>query len=53
VNEQYDDGAIIFQASCPVSEDDSPETLAGKIHALEHQYYPKIIEEIILKIKKS
>lgn len=49
VNEKYDDGAIIFQATCPVSHDDSPETLAEKIHALEHQYYPKVIEEIVLK----
>jgi phosphoribosylglycinamide formyltransferase-1 len=53
VNEQYDDGAIIFQATCTVSRDDSPETLAEKIHALEHQYYPTIIEETILKSTKS
>ncbi len=50
VNERYDEGAIIFQATCPVDENDSPESLADKIHTLEHQYYPKVIEEIILKI---
>ncbi|MGD1889881.1 MAG: phosphoribosylglycinamide formyltransferase [Cyclobacteriaceae bacterium] len=47
VNERYDEGAIIFQASCPVSSDDTAETLAEKIHQLEHQYYPQIIEELM------
>ncbi|MEM9676188.1 MAG: phosphoribosylglycinamide formyltransferase [Bacteroidota bacterium] len=47
VNECYDEGTIIFQASCPVSSDDTAETLAEKIHQLEHQYYPQIIEELM------
>lgn len=48
VDEQYDHGATIFQASCPVLPDDTPETLAARIHQLEHQHYPKVIEELLL-----
>jgi phosphoribosylglycinamide formyltransferase 1 len=47
VNEKYDDGAIIFQAECPVDPSDTPETLAEKIHHLEHRYYPEVIEKIL------
>jgi phosphoribosylglycinamide formyltransferase-1 len=49
VNESYDDGDIIFQARCKVDPSDTPYTLSQKIHSLEYQYYPKIIEELILK----
>ncbi|MFA6397652.1 MAG: phosphoribosylglycinamide formyltransferase [Candidatus Paceibacterota bacterium] len=48
VNEKYDEGKIIFQAECPVDENDTPETLATKVHALEHRDYPGIIEKVIL-----
>jgi len=48
VDEIYDHGAIIFQASCPVDENDTPESLANKIHALEHRYYPGEIEKLLL-----
>lgn len=51
VNEQYDEGDIIFQASCPVTEKDNPETLAKKIHQLEYEHFPKIIEMWILGIE--
>jgi phosphoribosylglycinamide formyltransferase-1 len=47
VNENYDEGNIIMQAKCPVEADDTPETLAKKIHALEYRYYPKTIERIL------
>jgi phosphoribosylglycinamide formyltransferase-1 len=47
VNERYDEGGIIFQASCPVQSEDTAETLAEKVHQLEHQYYPQIIEELM------
>jgi phosphoribosylglycinamide formyltransferase-1 len=43
VDEQYDHGQILFQARCPVSADDSPETLAKKIHELEYKHYPPVI----------
>lgn len=50
VDEQYDHGKIIFQASCSVDENDTPESLAQKIHQLEHQYFPTIIEECIAAV---
>ncbi|HUS03151.1 MAG TPA: phosphoribosylglycinamide formyltransferase [Chitinophagaceae bacterium] len=45
-DEIYDHGKIIFQAKCKVDEEDTPETLAQKIHALEHEHYPIIIEKL-------
>lgn len=47
VNEHYDEGAIIFQAKTPVTEADTPEILAGKIHELEYEHFPKIIEKVL------
>ena len=47
VNEHYDDGATIFQAKCGVNEKDDAETLAKKIHALEHEHFAKTIDQII------
>lgn len=49
VDEHYDNGDIIYQAKCEVLENDTPETLALRIQALEHEYYPKVIEEICRK----
>jgi phosphoribosylglycinamide formyltransferase 1 len=48
VNEHYDEGQIVFQATCAVSPDDSPEEVAHKVQALEHQYFPPVIERVIL-----
>ena len=48
VDEQYDHGATIFQATCPVLPTDNAASLANKIHALEHLHYPVIIEKEIL-----
>lgn len=47
VDEQYDHGNTIFQAKCVVSTDDTPETLAKKIHQLEHEHYPLVIEGLV------
>lgn len=47
VNEHYDDGAIIFQAECVVKPDDSADSLAARIHGLEHEHYPQQIEALI------
>lgn len=47
VDEQYDHGQTIFQATCPIEPGDTPETLAEKIHALEHRHYPEVIERLI------
>ena len=47
VDEKYDNGKIIFQATCSVTENDTEESLAKKIHKLEHEYYPKTIAKIL------
>ncbi|ASB49622.1 phosphoribosylglycinamide formyltransferase [Alkalitalea saponilacus] len=47
VNENYDEGDIIFQASCSISKNDTPESLAEKIHELEHAHFPKVIEGLL------
>ncbi|MCX6241729.1 MAG: phosphoribosylglycinamide formyltransferase [Bacteroidetes bacterium] len=48
VNERYDEGDIIFQARCPVFSGDTVETLAGRIHELEYEYYPEVIEKVVM-----
>ena len=47
VNENYDEGQIIFQASCPVLPSDTPEDVAAKVHALEYKHYPQVIETLL------
>jgi phosphoribosylglycinamide formyltransferase 1 len=46
VNSNYDEGNIIFQAKCPVSQTDTPDAIAEKVHHLEYKYFPKVIEEL-------
>lgn len=50
VDEIYDNGKIIFQAKCKVDENETAESLAKKIHTLEHSHYPMIIEKILQDI---
>lgn len=50
VDEHYDNGDIIFQATCLVSTDDTPETLAKKVHKLEYENFAKVIEACVMKI---
>ncbi len=47
VNEQYDDGRILFQAVCPVLPTDSAEQIANKVHQLEYKHYAPVIENWI------
>jgi len=47
VNEHYDAGQIIFQATCPVLAEDTPESLAIKVHALEYAHFPGVIARLI------
>jgi len=47
VNEKYDEGKIIFQARCPVKKEDTPETLAERVHQLEYEHFPKVIEQCL------
>lgn len=46
VNENYDEGAVIFQTSCPVLPHDSAQDIATKVHELEYEYYPVIIQKL-------
>jgi len=48
VNEKYDDGKIIFQKSVRIEVKDTPNDIANKIHRLEYEYFPKVIESILL-----
>ena len=50
VNQMYDEGDIIFQARCSVDPDETPGSLAEKVHALEYMHYPRVIEELVLKV---
>ena len=47
VNEDYDEGAIIFQAKCSIDPSDTPTSLANKIHALEHAHFATTIEKLL------
>lgn len=49
VNEKYDEGNIIFQATCPIEPGDTPEIVASKVHQLEYEHFPRVIEQIIEK----
>lgn len=49
VDQHYDRGTTLFQAKCPVTPDDTPDTVAAKIHLLEKEYFPKVIDETIHK----
>src|SRR5690554_3708157 len=48
VNENYDEGAIIFQKATKISPEDTAATIAEKVHKLEHEWFPKIIEKELL-----
>ncbi len=47
VNENYDEGAIIFQAKCNVLKTDTAEHVAAKIHELEMEHFPKVVEKLL------
>lgn len=51
VNEEYDAGDIIFQVRCPVELNDTPESLAGKVHELEYKHFPQVIENVVNDLK--
>jgi len=50
VNQQYDEGDIVFQKKCSIEPEDSPETLAGKIHKLEYAHFPRVVERLLEKL---
>lgn len=47
VSEDYDEGNIIFQAKCPVEPNDTPDSLAARIHKLEYKYFPEVVMNVI------
>ncbi|WP_066630830.1 phosphoribosylglycinamide formyltransferase [Labilibacter marinus] len=47
VDENYDEGKIIKQVKCEVLSSDTAEQVEKKIHALEYEYYPKVVEELL------
>ncbi len=49
VNEKYDEGAVIFQAGLDVAAEETADSLASKIHALEYAHYPVMIEQLLGK----
>ena len=53
VDELYDHGAHLFQATCPVLPDDTPASLAQRIHELEHRHYPQVVEDWVRKTISS
>jgi len=46
VNENYDEGQIIFQAKCEVLSTDTSKDVAAKVHELEYRYFPEVIKEV-------
>ena len=48
VNERYDEGNLIFQAKCELSDSDGPEDVAAKVHELEYGHFPRVIEEVLI-----
>lgn len=47
VDEHYDEGAIIFQEKVALSGNETPEAIAEKVHKLEHEHFPKVIEQLL------
>ncbi|MFC5409993.1 phosphoribosylglycinamide formyltransferase [Larkinella bovis] len=47
VNERYDEGNIIFQASCALDPQDTPDEVARKVQVLEHRYFPEVVEQVL------
>lgn len=52
VNEHFDEGEQIFQASCPIEPGDTAIILAQKVHALEHRYFPEVVEKTVAQMNK-
>jgi len=49
VDKHYDRGTTLFQAKCQLTDSDTPDTLADKIHQLEQTYFPVVIEKAVLQ----
>ena len=53
VDEDYDTGAIVAQQKVQVNADDTPETLAARVLAVEHQLYPRVVIETAEKLRRK
>ncbi len=53
VNDRYDEGQILYQASCSLSPTDTPEEIARKVQQLEHRFYPPVVEQLLTQIPNS
>ena len=53
VNENYDEGGVIFQARCEVLASDTSDDVAGKVSELEHRHFPRVIERVLRESKKA
>jgi phosphoribosylglycinamide formyltransferase-1 len=50
VNPEYDEGDIIFQARCNIEPGESPDSLAEKIHKLEYEFFPTVVENLLKEL---
>ncbi len=50
VNREYDEGDVIFQASCELESDDTPDSLAERIHQLEYKHFPAVVEGLLKEL---
>jgi phosphoribosylglycinamide formyltransferase-1 len=50
LNQNYDEGNIIFQATCKIEPHDTPESLAEKVHKLEYEYFPVVVENLLKEL---
>ena len=51
VNQNYDEGNIIFQSQINISHDDTINSIASKVQLLEKEHFPRVIEEYLLKLQ--
>ena len=51
VTPEYDKGTFLFQEKVEVTQEDTPETIAQKVHQLEHEYFPVVIERLLFNTK--
>ena len=51
VNQNYDEGDIIFQKKCSLTSEDTAETIAEKVHLLEYAHYPEVIEQVVFAVE--
>ena len=47
VNEHYDEGNTLFQATCRIEPEDDIHALVAKIHDLEHAHFPRVIQQLL------